>query len=156
VRGPAEQRFWAKVEKTATCWVWTACRHPQGYGQFGCAGRIVKAHRVAWELTHGPIPDGLQVCHRCDNPPCVNPDHLFLGTQRDNNHDCIAKGRAKNLRGAAHGRARLSAEDVLAIRATHPAASYSALARHYGVSKATIAAVVQGRNWAHQEGATAC
>ena len=84
------QRFWDKVKKTPACWVWAGVTFRNGYGQFG---RHSLAHRIAWELMYGPIPAGLCVLHRCDNPPCVRPDHLFLGTVADNNHDMCAKGR---------------------------------------------------------------
>lgn len=87
-------RFWAKVEKTDGCWSWRGCRNRQGYGLFWYEGRLQVAHRVAWILLRGPIPDGLNVLHRCDTPPCVNAEScLFLGTQRDNMQDKIAKGR---------------------------------------------------------------
>lgn len=91
--GSVESRFWSKVQKTDDCWLWRATRFPKGYGQIKIKGRRRLAHRVAWELTNGPIPDGLQVCHHCDNPPCVRPDHLFLGTQSDNIQDAVSKGR---------------------------------------------------------------
>lgn len=97
------ERFWSKVAKGApdTCWEWQASRNNHGYGQFGIASpdgprRMVGAHRVAWELTNGPIPDGQEVCHRCDNPPCCNPADLFLGTQQDNLDDAASKGRTAN------------------------------------------------------------
>lgn len=88
---PAD-RFWANVQKTDTCWIWTGCRS-HNYGLMGANKTRILAHRFSWELHNGPIPDGLGVLHRCDNPPCVNPDHLFLDTFEDNMKDKIAKGR---------------------------------------------------------------
>jgi len=88
-----EERFWAKVERGEGCWLWTASRTSTGYGQINVDHRPLKAHRVAWELTYGPIPDGLFVCHHCDVPLCCRPDHLFLGNDADNMRDCAAKGR---------------------------------------------------------------
>lgn len=92
---PPLERFWAKVQKTETCWLWTAGATTKGYGYF-CPTRPNKvyAHRYSWELVNGAIPTGLLVCHTCDNPPCVNPSHLFLGTVRDNAIDMSLKGRA--------------------------------------------------------------
>lgn len=92
---PAEWRFWTKVLPVDSgCWEWQGHRLPKGYGHFrGLTAKNVKAHRFAYELLVGPIPDGLRVLHRCDNPPCVNPVHLFLGTDKDNSDDKIAKGR---------------------------------------------------------------
>lgn len=93
---PTEARFWAKVDRSGgpeACWPWTGARAWNGYGQFGDGGQIHIASRVAWELSCGPIAEGLHVLHRCDNPPCVNPAHLFLGTHSDNMRDMVAKGR---------------------------------------------------------------
>lgn len=91
--GEFAERFWSQVRKSEGCWEWMGTRDPSGYGltYFGAA---LKAYRVAWELTHGPIPAGLHVCHACDNPPCCRPDHLWLGTHRDNMDDMVAKGRS--------------------------------------------------------------
>lgn len=94
---PLPDRFWPRVDKSGDCWLWTGARMKNGYGVVWLAepiGRMGLVHRVAWELTNGPIPDGLFACHRCDNPPCCNPDHLFLGTVRDNALDMVAKGRS--------------------------------------------------------------
>ncbi len=92
---PLEERFWAKVRKSDGCWEWTGAANRQGYGRIalGRASGPRRAHRIAWELTHGPVPDGLWVLHHCDNPPCVRPDHLWLGTRADNARDCRLKGR---------------------------------------------------------------
>ena len=88
-----EERFWSKVDKSGDCWIWTAYKRPDGYGQFGFEGTQHKAHRVSWVLANGTIPEGLHVLHRCDVRECVNPEHLFLGTNTDNMRDMIEKGR---------------------------------------------------------------
>ncbi len=93
-----ERRFWAKVEKTETCWLWTGRLDKLGYGDIRAHGRRQRAHRVSWQFAHGAIPDGMFVCHRCDTPPCVNPAHLFVGSAADNNRDMAAKGRNHNQR----------------------------------------------------------
>lgn len=92
----AVERFWANVDKRGPddCWLWTASRKPFGYGQMMIAGKMKRAHRYSWELASGSPPDGgLSVCHSCDNPPCVNPKHLYLGTQGDNIREAERKGR---------------------------------------------------------------
>src|SRR5262245_5080249 len=97
------ERFWAKVQKSENCWEWIGCRQKRTdgptYGLFDFDGRLQGAHRVSWQIVNGPIPDGLFVLHRCDNAPCVRPDHLFIGTQSDNILDCSRKGRLKKTSG---------------------------------------------------------
>lgn len=92
---PWEERFWPKVKKTKKCWIWTgALRRPGSHGLFAVSGsKSIGAHVAAWIITYGPIPEGMKVCHHCDNPPCVRPSHLFLGTQKDNLQDMSRKGR---------------------------------------------------------------
>ena len=87
-------RFWSLVEKTETCWLWRGPQIPQGYGEF-CNQKAILAHRFSWQLAHGPIPVGLYILHTCDVPLCVNPDHLWAGTQQDNIRDCLRKRRLK-------------------------------------------------------------
>lgn len=91
-------RFWSNVRRSDGCWEWTGSKRGNGYGCLAVGGRQVGAHRVAWETQNGPIPEGLFVLHKCDNPPCVRPDHLFLGTAKDNAMDMARKGRAAGAR----------------------------------------------------------
>ncbi len=147
-------RFWAKVARKGSddCWEWTASRTWQGYGIFrNPAGAT--AHRLAWTLENGPIPDGMCVCHRCDNPPCQNPAHLFIGTVADNNRDRHAKGRTVALghQGEDHWKSKLTADDVLAIRVAFQQRHRSGkeLAKMYGVTKPMISLIVNLKNWAN-------
>jgi len=100
---PVSVRFWSKVERTDTCWVWRGAKSGPGYGAMRISGRRVGTHRLSYELFVGPIPAGMHVCHTCDNPPCCNPAHLFLGSAADNQHDKARKGRAaaRSRNGAA-------------------------------------------------------
>jgi hypothetical protein len=146
------ERFWGKVNmgNVDECWEWQALRQYQGYGQFRLSQprRQVQAHRFAWELTNGPIPDGIMVCHKCDNPPCCNPGHLFLGTHMDNMADMVTKG---HLKGINNPRAILTPRDVLDIRnaCLNECVTRKDMARAYRVSKSTIDAIMVGRIWSH-------
>lgn len=147
-RVPIESRFWAKVDKTASCWLWTGATS-RGYGSLADGnGSAIRAHRMSWVMANGPIPEGMHVLHRCDTPPCVNPDHLFLGTDATNVADRVAKGRSARLSGSAHPRARLSPRDVDGIRAAREdGASLAVIGRRFGVSKQHIARITSGASW---------
>jgi hypothetical protein len=143
--GTPEQRFWRKVDKSGECWLWKAAK-TRGYGAFGVThGRVVPAHRFSWELVNGPIPVGMFVCHRCDTPACVNPAHLFIGTNADNAADMAAKGRAS--KGTARWKAKLTEEAVREIRKSTERGVD--LARRFGVCAAQITAVRKGYEWRH-------
>ncbi|MGJ0510229.1 MAG: HNH endonuclease signature motif containing protein [Methylocystis sp.] len=116
-----EVRFWEKVIRGDGCWEWTAAKSVRGYGTFGLRkGKMVPAHRMSWELTYGKIPDGLIVCHHCDNPECVRPDHLFLGTYSDNTQDMIRKGRGGIQKHLARKGLRRNGTPVAVCKRGHP------------------------------------
>jgi hypothetical protein len=152
------ERFWEKVDVRGPdeCWEWKAGRRTFGYGGFGTEdGKSSPAHRVAWELTHGPIPPGdgyhgTCVLHRCDNPPCVNPAHLFLGTNADNARDKAEKGRVvSNVpRGEANCNAKLTNGQVLEIRA-HPEITGIEFSRRFGVTPMVVSNIRNGKTWKH-------
>lgn len=143
-------RFIAKVSKTEACWTWTARKTPQGYGRFSVNGVNKLAHRVAYEQLKSPIPNGLQVLHRCDNPSCVNPDHLWLGSNADNVADKVAKGRCASVVGSANPKSKLRDADVLAIRAAiGQGVKQRDLAEQYGVTQTQICTIAQRKQWSH-------
>lgn len=132
---------------------WSGGLFTNGYGQFRAGSRKVKAHRVAYELTHGPIHGGLLVCHRCDNPPCVRPDHLFLGTPADNVHDRDAKGRTSrrptcSLPGELNPAAKLTPAEVLRIREMkQTGATNQAIGALVGASPSQVGNIVRRKCW---------
>ena len=151
-----EPRFWAKVARADgdACWQWTAGRFDTGYGAFTIERRTMKAHRVSYELAYGPIPDGAFVCHRCDNPTCVRPDHLFLGTPLDNARDRDVKGRGADRRGERAGAAKLTRLQVRRIRQLYASGrlSQAALAARFGISQGTVHVIVTGKCWTEEGG----
>jgi hypothetical protein len=158
------ERLWTRYIVIETgCWEYTGAKAGNGYGRFRLRGVNMFAHRAAYEIAVGPIPDGMYVCHRCDNKPCINPDHLFLGTPRDNFIDAYVKGRIspewgvhrgihpeRQPRGAAHAMAKLTEVQAAEIirrllggeRQTH-------LAREYGVSVSLVHLIAKRQRWAH-------
>lgn len=142
-------RFWAKVQKTETCGLWTGPPDKDGYGVLHRGPTKIKAHRLSYELHYGPFSPSLNVCHHCDNPPCVNPAHLFLGTDATNKADQIAKGRMQ--RGSNRASAKLTETDVLIVRERYAAGTVLGreLAAEYGVAKPTIYNIVHRRKWKH-------
>ena len=150
----AATRFWPRVLKTDGCWIWQGYKDPNGYGQIGRRAKLILVHRLSWELTYGSIPNGLWVLHSCDNPSCVRPDHLFLGTNADNVRDMVAKGRARNAGtmrlccGDKNVNAKLTGEIVREVRQLCASGvTRTELARRYGVNITTISRAVSGRTW---------
>jgi hypothetical protein len=145
---PLPQRFRAKVEQGPGCWLWRGARTLGGYGQIIQAGRRLYTHRVAYELAPGPIPPGLLVCHRCDNPPCVNPAHLFLGTHAENMGDSSRKGRMRP--GSQSPRAKVTEAQVAELRRIRPRGRLiHEHAGRLGISPWTVYSILNGRFWRH-------
>jgi hypothetical protein len=151
----APARFFSKIRFTESCWIWFGTPSPHGYGYIGRGGRIggmMLAHRMSWVLHFGPIPEGMNVCHDCpdgDNPKCVNPAHLWIGSHFDNVMDKCAKGRQRSRPhyGESHGRARLKWEDVLFIRENPLRLSLKQLIARFGVSRSAVTFAKYGRTW---------
>lgn len=145
-------RFWGKVDKGEGCWLWTGRTDASGYGRLDRKGPNVYVHRVAWTLTNGPVPEGMDVLHTCDVRNCCNPAHLWLGTHEQNMADCKAKRRT--TWGARSGQAKLTEEQAKEILALYkrdgPRKSNALeLAGRYKVGRGTILALVRGHSWAH-------
>ena len=164
-----------KVQKTETCWLWTGATGQWGYGLIrpDGGGKKIATHRLSYELHYGPIPDGLWCLHRCDTPACVRPEHLFLGTGKDNTQDMVDKGRhwmhthpekvlrgdqvwtrrfpERVPRGAAHNQAKLTDDDVRAIRQLYKPGSikHQDLAEQFGVSRSLISMILARKIWTH-------
>lgn len=144
-----EARFWSFVDKSAgtdACWIWTGRTNDKGYGRFFTGGKTVRAHRFAFLITFRAIHDGLQVCHACDNPPCVNPMHLFPGTNLDNVKDREAKGRGKRFYGLENGWAKIADADVVRIKQMSKSGMRQAkIANIFGISASHVSMIVSGR-----------
>lgn len=144
------KRFWEKVDRSAGddgCWLWTAGKKRKGYGVFSLKSKDRTAHRVSWAIHTGSIPDDLHCLHRCDCPPCVNPAHLFLGTNADNVADKTAKNR--QVKGESSTKAKLTEKQVIEIRLNAGKSTAVELAKQYGVTSAVIRKVITRDTWKH-------
>lgn len=145
-----EEAFWGHVTPgdPNECWEWKGATDQRGYGLFGSKGRSYRAHRLSYEIHHGPLAPGMLACHTCDNPRCCNPDHLFQGTIKDNNLDKVRKGRQSF--GERIGCSKLKEADIPQIRSLYASGiTKTEIARRYGVAMPTVAGVISGRYWSH-------
>lgn len=150
---PWVERFWEKVAVASVdqCWLWTSSTDVWGYGLLLRAGRMARAHRISYELNVGPIPDGLYVLHHCDNPTCVNPQHLYAGTPADNARDREARGRRIAAHGSQSGKAKLTESVVGEMRRAYAngGTTHAALGKRFGVAEQTVQNVLAHKTWQH-------
>lgn len=156
-RIPLEVRFWKYVEKTDTCWMWRGCRTSSGYGRLQLPEqKTLRAHRLSYEFAYGEVPPNMWVLHHCDTPPCVRPEHLFLGTAADNVRDMMAKGRGKWKSGTEHGlhkhpekahSAKLGWEQVGELRALKGKMTHAELAKKFGISASQVYTILANKAW---------
>jgi hypothetical protein len=148
-----ENRFWSKVltGEDDVCWEWQACYTGIGYGQFGYKGKNILSHRFSYLLNKGPIENGLHVLHKCDNPKCVNPSHLFLGTAQDNMIDMNNKGRGNQPKGEKQHFAKLTEKQVIEIRQKYATNNYThrQLGKEYNVSNVVVCNIINRIIWKH-------
>jgi len=146
-----EEWFWQqiKVDEQTECWIWQLALATRGYGQVSIKRKSYRAHRIAYELFYKESAKGKLVCHTCDNPPCINPHHLFLGTAKENTQDMIQKSR--HYHGERHHFAKLTAQAVLDMRNRHAKGdvTIAQLAREYGISEPSANRVIAGITWRH-------
>lgn len=143
-----DSRFWEKVDKSGECWVWTAAKNSAGYGLFGDSKKHL-VHRISYEIHFGEIPAGLHVCHRCDNPPCLRPEHLFAGTDHDNHMDAMLKGRLKGRVDRRGTGGKLTDDQIREIRRVYQEGGVTgrSLAFCYGISPSSLSKIVRGETY---------
>lgn len=146
---PEQERFWRRVQKTESCWIWRIGKEKE-YGRFLVdSGKHVGAHRYSWTLVNGEIPNGMHILHSCDNPKCVNPNHLSIGTHQDNMKDRSRKGRT--IFGSSSPNAKLTSGDVKKILAMWKSGDYTQveISEHFPVSRRHVCDIVRGKTWTH-------
>jgi|SRR6188508_111364 len=132
------------------CWIWQKSKHRQGYGNFCCNRKVLLAHRVSWTIFKGNLDLEILVCHTCDNPPCCNPEHLFLGTDKDNSIDAFSKGRIKRHKGENHARSKFKNEDIENIRSLkREGKTQKEISEMYSVTISAIKHILKKRTWIH-------
>lgn len=140
-------------EPNSGCWLWIGGLNSSGYGKIRHKGKMQRAHRISYELHYGSIPPGMQVCHRCDVRSCVNPDHLFMGSDLDNAKDREAKGRGNQPKGRSNAWAKLTEQQVIEIRAKKANGQTArSIAREYGIAHSSVLNIYHGKKWKHVSG----
>jgi len=153
--GDPVDRLWSLIDRSGgpdACWPWMSCRERDGYGVTRWKGkRTQRVHRIVWEVTKGKIPKGKFVCHACDNPSCVNPKHLYLGTPKNNTEDLYARGSPVAFGpGEDHPMAKLTENDVIEIRRLHATGIKSKdMEKRFGISQASVSLIVNRKGWTH-------
>jgi hypothetical protein len=145
------RKLFARIDRSGPCWLWTAGKD-HGYGRVKINGKYFRVHRIIWEMYFGPIPDDIHVLHKCDNPPCCNPEHLFLGTQADNVKDMQDKGRGYKIppkSGERNPNAKLTTNEVMFIREMAMSLSYGEIASVLKLPRTTVRKIILRKTWAH-------
>jgi len=148
---PAEERFWRYVEKIPfhACWEWVGGKNIFGYGRFNVDGKMQSAHRFSYGLRNPDFDRSLNICHRCDNPGCVNPDHLFAATQKENIADRDRKGRRKMSYGDRHYRSKITSDQAKEIKALKGKMKQTDIAKKFGINRSNVARIISGKYWKH-------